>query len=209
GTHLTSANNVFYGFAGQQFINVESGSTMSSDHDLFFSTGGHTALPSGPGLTLTSPVVGDPMLANPANGDFRLQPGSPAVDGGTSSVSSTVTEDFNGIPRPQGGAYDIGGYEYVPGGTAPPAVVSVRISPASFTLGQSQSQQFSATVSGSSNTAVTWTMNPSIGTLTAAGLYAAPASITAQQSVQITARSAADATKSATATVTLTPPPPA
>src|SRR5215471_14087420 len=84
-------------------------------------------------------------------------------------------------------------------------MVSISISPPSVTLGQGQSQQFSATVSGSSNTAVTWTMNPSIGTLTAAGLYAAPASITAQQTVQITATSAVDATKSATALATLAP----
>jgi len=61
-------------------------------------------------------------------------------------------------------------------------------------------------VSNASNTAVTWTMSPSIGTLSASGLYTAPASISAQQTVTITATSAADGTKSGSATLTLNPP---
>jgi hypothetical protein len=58
-----------------------------------------------------------------------------------------------------------------------------------------------------SNTAVTWSMNPSIGTLTANGLYTAPSpgTISSSQSITITATSVADSTKSATATVTVNP----
>ena len=84
--------------------------------------------------------------------------------------------------------------------------VSVAVSPASASLYASKSQQFSATVNGTTNTSVTWTLNPAIGTLTSAGLYTAPSSISSTQNVTVTATSAADPTQSASATVTLVPP---
>jgi len=52
---------------------VESGSTMSSNHDLFFSAAGAPAIPSGAGLTLTNRVVGDPLFVNATGNDFHLQ----------------------------------------------------------------------------------------------------------------------------------------
>ena len=55
-------------------------------------------------------------------------------------------------------------------------------------------------------TAVTWTYSPLVGTLTANGLYTAPASVTTAQAVSVIATSQADSTKSATATVNLLPP---
>ena len=85
-------------------------------------------------------------------------------------------------------------------------VVGVQINPPSAALAAGQSQQFGATVTGSTNTAVTWSYSPQVGTLTAGGLYTAPASVTATQSVVVTATSQADTTKSASATVTLLPP---
>ena len=95
----------------------------------------------------------------------------------------------------------------VTGGTITvPVAVAVSVTPASATLTASQQKQFTATVSGSSNTAVTWSLSPATGTISASGLYTAPANITTQQTVTIKATSAADTTKSATATVTLSPP---
>ena len=87
------------------------------------------------------------------------------------------------------------------------APVSVSITPAAVTVMPVQSQQFTATVTNATNTAVTWSMNPSVGTLSAAGFYTAPANgTTAGQQVTITATSVADTTKSASAVVTLNPP---
>lgn len=84
--------------------------------------------------------------------------------------------------------------------------VSVSVTPPSATVYGSQTQQFSASVSNTSNTAVTWTISPAgTGTISAAGLYTAPSSITTQQTVTVTATSQADATASATATITLSP----
>ena len=89
----------------------------------------------------------------------------------------------------------------------PASGIGVTVSPGSATLGQSQSQQFSATVTGSSNTGVTWSSSPTgVGSITSAGLYTAPATITSTQTVTIKAVSNADNVTSGTATVTLTPP---
>jgi hypothetical protein len=158
--------------------------------------------------TVSNNVIGAPSFVN-APTDFHLQASSPAIHAGIPLAG--VTLDYDGNARPSGGPYDLGALEYVSGGTPPPppASVSVSISPAAASLGGGQSQQFTATVSGTSNTAVTWSLSPQAGTLSNAGLYTAPGTISTQQQVQVTATSAADGTKSAAATITLTPPAPA
>jgi hypothetical protein len=90
----------------------------------------------------------------------------------------------------------------------PPSVVSVSVTPATATLKQSEQHQFTADVSviSGASTSVTWTA--SAGTIDSTGLFTAPASIAAQQDVTITATSDGDATKIASAVVTLVPPPP-
>jgi len=91
---------------------------------------------------------------------------------------------------------------------APPTpTVSISLSPTSASLSAGQSATFTPTVSGSSNTAVTWSFNPQVGTLVN-GKYTAPATISSSQTVTITATSAASSSKTATASVTLNPPPP-
>ena len=97
--------------------------------------------------------------------------------------------------------------------TAPPPI-TVTISPTTATLAASTSQQFSATVTGSSNTGVTWSVdgvaggNTTVGTVNSSGLYTAPPSAGGHS---VTATSVADSTKSASAAVavislTLAPP---
>ena len=84
--------------------------------------------------------------------------------------------------------------------------VAVTVTPPTGSLTANLTLQLSATVTGSSNTAVTWSiLNSGPGTVSASGLYTAPASIAAQQTVTVQATSAADATKTATATITLIP----
>ncbi len=195
-------NNIWFSRPGQQFLMVESyrGATCQLERDLFYDADGSTALPSGAGISVSASFVGNPMFVNPVAGDFHLLAASPAVDAGVSAVSSLVTRDYDGNPRPVGSGYDIGALEFVtPGG------ISVSISPGAVTLGPGQSQQFTATVSGTGNTAVTWSMSPSVGTLSASGLYTAPAQILSSLVVTITATSVADPTRSASATVTLMP----
>jgi RHS repeat-associated protein len=87
------------------------------------------------------------------------------------------------------------------------AAVSVTMSPTAANVYGGQTQQFTATVSNTSNTAVTWTLNSGApGSISSSGLYTAPATVTAVTTVTVTATSQADTTKSATATITLYPP---
>ena len=74
----------------------------------------------------------------------------------------------------------------------PPPSVSVAISPTSAPLLEGASQQFSATVTGTSNTAVNWTATG--GTISATGLFVAGNSA---GNFTVTATSAADASMSA------------
>jgi hypothetical protein len=89
--------------------------------------------------------------------------------------------------------------------------VTVGVLPSTATLSASQTQQFTASVGNTSNTAVTWSISPAgIGSVSGAGLYTAPAAIATQQIVTVTATSVADTSKKAAGAVTLTPnaPPP-
>jgi hypothetical protein len=77
--------------------------------------------------------------------------------------------------------------------------VSVSISPSPVTLAQGASQTFTATVTGTTNTAVTWSRSGA-GTVDSSGHYTAPS---ADGSDTVTATSSADGTKSATASITI------
>ena len=88
--------------------------------------------------------------------------------------------------------------------------VVVQLSPTTASLSASQAQQFTASVTGSTNTAVNWTYSPQVGALVTsgatAGLYTAPASITTAQTVFVTASSVAAPTQASSAAVSLNPP---
>jgi hypothetical protein len=94
-------------------------------------------------------------------------------------------------------------------GTAPPQVVAVVVSPTSVSTTAGANQQFAATVTGTSNTTVTWTVTGtgctgvSCGTISSSGLYTAPAAIPSPSTVIITATSEADQNKSASSSVTI------
>ncbi|HYY69059.1 MAG TPA: hypothetical protein VE734_04955 [Terriglobales bacterium] len=77
--------------------------------------------------------------------------------------------------------------------------VAVSVSPGSASLLTGGTQQFTASVTGTSNTAVTWSVTG--GSISSAGLYTAPATA---GTYTVKAVSAADTTKSASATVTVT-----
>jgi hypothetical protein len=84
-------------------------------------------------------------------------------------------------------------------------VVGISINPPTVNLGAGQPEAFSTKVTGSTNTAVTWSVSPSnVGQLMN-GTYFAPAIVNAPQTVVVTATSVADPTKSASATVSLVP----
>src|ERR1019366_3640978 len=69
--------------------------------------------------------------------------------------------------------------------------VTISLSPSTVSLAPSGTQQFTPTVLGTSNTGVTWSINPSVGTISSVGLYTAPSSIPTSQTVTVMARSVA------------------
>ena len=85
------------------------------------------------------------------------------------------------------------------------ASIFISVSPLSGQLAGGESQQFTATVLNTANTAVTWAVAGG-GTISSSGMYTAPAAVTSQAAVTVTATSQADPTKAAAATVTLMPP---
>jgi parallel beta-helix repeat protein len=64
----------------------------------------------GSGTIQSNNLTADPKFIDGAANNFRLQSSSPAINAGVSL--SEVLTDFDGIPRPQGSAFDIGSYEY-------------------------------------------------------------------------------------------------
>jgi hypothetical protein len=86
------------------------------------------------------------------------------------------------------------------------SVVRVFVNPSAATISAGATLPFSATVAGSTNQNVTWSVTPAgQGSISSVGLYTAPSTVTAQQLVTVIATSAADGTKSGSATVTLSP----
>ncbi len=87
--------------------------------------------------------------------------------------------------------------------------VWITVSPDSIQLNVGAQQQFKAAVTGTTNTAVSWSVSgyscagAACGTITAGGLYTAPAVLPNPSIIFITATSQADSSKSSTVTVTL------
>ena len=96
GLHMTGGtaeNNIIYGNGG---VLVTGGTFNNNLTDADVGRG-------------TNNIVGDPAFVDAANGDFRLGVGSLAI--GAGKTIAAVTNDFAGVERPQGAAYDIGAYE--------------------------------------------------------------------------------------------------
>jgi len=217
---------------GTQIAKVAAGSTSYSDTGLAaatsyaytvaaFDPAGNTSAQSSP-VSVTTPAAPVPVISS-----FTASP-STITAGGSSilswSVSSATSVSISGIGTVTGTSvsvapvqtttYTLTATNSVGSVTAQTTVtvtpaVSIGISPTTITLGQGQQQPFTATVTGASNTAVTWSFSPAVGTLSSSGLYTAPATVSSQQTVTVTATSVADSTKSASAKVTLQPPAPA
>lgn len=152
-----------------------------------------------------------------------VSPAAPTVNGGatqqftatvTGGNSSSVTWSATGGSITSGGLYTA---PATPGtctvtatsvatptgsGSATVTVpgVGITVSPTGASVAINGSKTFTATVTGSANTAKTWSC--SAGSITSGGVFTAPATA---GTCTVTATSAADPTKTATATVTVSP----
>jgi hypothetical protein len=111
--------------------------------------------------------------------------------------SATVSNPSNNSPAP-----------------TTPGSISVSVSPSAANIPAGDSFQFTATVSGTSNSSVTWAVNgtsggsAALGTISASGNYTAPASLPNPNTVTVSATSSASASATSSSTVTLMNPTP-
>jgi Glycosyl hydrolases family 16 len=139
---------------------------------------------------------------------------TPATQSVTLTSSGNVPATINGATL-TGAGFTFLGTEFQatlnPSQTATPTI-AVAVTPATASTTIGAIQQFAVSVTGSSDTAVTWTVSGNgcsgiaCGTISSSGLFTAPAAVPSSATVTITANSESDSTKSASADVTIVPP---
>jgi hypothetical protein len=143
---------------------------------------------------------------------FRYENGSMppgmALNGTTGSITGTPTQsgNYNFILVVADSASGQGATSVLinVAGSSNTQQPTITISPSSTSLVSQAVQQFTATVTGTSNTGVTW--SASAGTISSSGSFTAP-SVSSNTAVTVTATSASSSSLKATASVTVTPLP--
>jgi parallel beta-helix repeat protein len=124
-TNPKAIHNTIYG-NGQECIYVGSGSRNAEIRNNICYQNRTDIVNNGSGTVQSNNLTSNPMFVDAPNANFHLQVGSPAVDQGL--TLSIVTNDYDGILRPQDGASDIGAYEYSKNGSIKrPAPANFRI----------------------------------------------------------------------------------
>ena len=114
---LISNNNlVFDNNSNGNQMTIWSSTNITSDYNLWSPISGY----SSEGLNSINESDPSILAVSPSSGDFYLKSGSPAIDKGISIGS--FSDDYAGISRPQGSAWDIGAYEYVEASPPPPTL---------------------------------------------------------------------------------------
>jgi hypothetical protein len=152
---------------------------------------------NGAGTTLTLGGSSSTAVTADASGYYTFS----GLTNGIYSVTPGKN-GYNFIPTVQSAMIsgaNVAGVNFTVSATPPPTV-AVSISPTSPLLSTGGTQQFAASVTGTTNTAVTWSAT---GGTVSSGLYTAPGTA---GSYMVTATSVADNTKSASAIVSVTVP---
>lgn len=165
--HLTTAPDYFNVFNNIVYDNASTGIGEGSGplgigqnnyyyNNLVFGNGTNMSLTTASQPHESGTVYAAPQFVNyvrTGGGDYRLNSTSPAIDKG--SPTNAPTLDLNGIARPQGGAVDIGAYEWTTASTSTGTTPGTTTTTTSPTTG---------TNSGTSSGTTTTTTSPTTGT---------------------------------------------
>ena len=99
--------NTTLGSAIPRFFRAASSTSAGLDVRNVLFLGSSSTMPGGLGNVQATAA----FFVNAAAHDYRLAPGSPAIEAGVSITS--VAKDRIGVSRPQGAYWDVGAYEYV------------------------------------------------------------------------------------------------
>lgn len=119
---------------------------------------------------------------------------APAATGSTQTITITATSTVDTSKS---------GTATVTIGAISSTVSGVTVSPATANVAGGAQQTFTASVAGTNSPSQTVNWSASAGTITAGGVFTAPAATSSAQTITITATSAQDNTKTGTATVTV------
>jgi DNA-binding beta-propeller fold protein YncE len=150
-----------------------------------------------PGITLANPLTGYGTITQ--TGLYTAPSSIPAQNNSVVMATSIVNSNSKGVANT---STDFGlATVTVDSG------VRVQITPLTPTIGVNDQLQFAATVTGTTNQSVSWTVKTSgtgvnVGTISASGLYTAPSTVPSG-AVTVEATAAADPTESASTTVTI------
>jgi hypothetical protein len=110
---LTLTNNLIAGHVKGLGVILPVTGSFAADHNLFW----NTVNP----IVGSNAVISDPLFFTAYGDGYQLTNDSPALNAGLSIA--WLTDDLDGEPRPQEGAYDIGAYEGAWGGISLPLVL--------------------------------------------------------------------------------------
>jgi hypothetical protein len=127
GTNQQVYNNTIYRNGGIG-LQVAYGGTHSAINNILYLNPTSIKIYSPAILNQSNNLTTDPGFEDAANGIFTLRSTSAARDKGV--TLSGFNNDFSGVLRPQGAAWDIGAYEFVagtPAGTIPKPPTNLRV----------------------------------------------------------------------------------
>jgi hypothetical protein len=162
---------------------------------------------AGAGVITGNPTPDSAVVVAPAAGSLTVRVTVTDDQGrtDTADVVVTPTAATTGAPASAGTTACLAA-------VAPPTI-DVAVSPSVTSVQAGASLTFAATVSNTQNTAVTWAVdgvvggNATVGTISAAGSYTAPAQVAAATTVTVMAAWTGDASRAGSAQVTITPAP--
>lgn len=95
-------NNIAVTSINSQINTALNNANVTYDFNVYFG-------PNLPVIKGNNDTIADPMFVDPSANNFRLKPGSPAID--TASQNLDVANDLDGNPRPLGSKADRGAFE--------------------------------------------------------------------------------------------------